>query len=152
MKGLIASALCLGAAASQANPMTVGIDPCSDIKGPMIDMIAEPWEDHSALFYDGKVRMAVISQHLSEALAIISPPYDDGGRAQCKILGRNLPISRLDFANHVADYNTEDGLIVSMPFLQYHDTDDLGIIEIPDGNLVVILNPTTGALTYRTDQ
>ncbi|MEM6307336.1 MAG: hypothetical protein AAF701_05070 [Pseudomonadota bacterium] len=129
------------------------ITPCHDIHGPIIGQIWEPWETYSKRYYNGQVRIALIEMHMRVALAIISPPFGEGGYKQCMIVGRNIGFDHLDFPNHTADYNPDDGMVFRFSVWSrfYDETTGLSP-QRPDGVLVVTLNPTTGDIIYKREK
>lgn len=113
------------------------------------DAIVEPWEDHTRTFANGDVRVAVldvIEPALgSYYLLILSPPYDEVGGRQCRVIGfhSGMGFTALDIGSMIAEYVPGRGLEMQL----------LGRIADPEYdftnavNIWVTLNQSTGEIT-----
>ncbi|MDO5604624.1 MAG: hypothetical protein Q4G25_05615 [Paracoccus sp. (in: a-proteobacteria)] len=120
---MIRAALCLLALAAPAAARSVG--PCGD--WTRAEALAEPWEQFSATYASGALRLAVLDSAEPAAAAvhllILSPPYDEANDRQCRVVSLNeaqadgWPIGffDMDFAARVADYDPVSGLVVTIP-------------------------------------
>ena len=105
---LIASLLATPAAAQQ-------VIPCDWIA--RADAIVEPWEDHTATFANGKVRLALMDVIEPAAgashILILSPPYDEIGNRQCRTLGLTpgIGFNGMDWDSLRAAYDPAVGLM-----------------------------------------
>ncbi len=111
------------------------------------DAIVEPWEDHTATFANGKVRLALMDVTEPAAgayhILILSPPYDDEvNRRQCRTLGVGSAIgfSNVDWGSLDANYNPSIGLVFDVNVHIYDGTD-----FVPRW-LQFTLNQATGAI------
>ncbi len=111
-------------------------------------MLAEPWEQNSRVFANGAVRVALIDAIEPGAvpfhLLVLSPPWDELGARQCRVLSLapGIGFSGVDFASLQAWYDPSAGLFFSMPISVYEDaTGDFG-----DRMLDFTLNQATGAI------
>lgn len=110
--------------------------------------IAEPWEQNTRTFANGEVRVTLIDTVEPAAawayLMIVSPPRDELGFRQCKLVSNGgSGFSRLDFAGMDAEYDPARGLtffILAGTYLNGTDDD-------PVFDLAVILNQATGEIT-----
>lgn len=139
----LAAALTLLAGAAQAQQ--VGVTPCGD--GDRVDTISEPWEQNTATYANGAVRLALLDMVEPAGgpwkLAVISPPRDELGLRQCRVIGADgIGFYGLDFAARRADYDPLRGLVVTMPASRFTDL-------APEGEsytLVVTINQQTGEI------
>ena len=111
--------------------------------------IAEPWEDHTRTFANGDVRVAVLDTIEpalgSYYLLVLSPPYDELGGRQCRVIGFHggMGFTTLDIGSMIADYDPARGLVIQL----------LGRIADPEYdftntvNIWVTLNQSTGEIT-----
>jgi hypothetical protein len=113
------------------------------------DNIVEPWEAHSRTFSDGKTRLALldtIEPALGWAqLLIMSPPYDEVGGRQCKVIGvESYGFSGMAFDKLTASYDPASGLTFAVPVQAYDERqgDHFGWFT-----LRVTLNQASGAIT-----
>lgn len=87
--------------------------------------IAEPWEENTRLFSDGKVRLALLDTLEPAAAAfhllIISPPYNEMGEPQCRVLSHSgtLGWAALHFNELEAGYDPKAGLTFILPGMIY---------------------------------
>lgn len=137
---LLASLLAAPATAQQ-------VIPCDWIA--RADAIVEPWEDHTATFANGKVRLALMDVIEPAAgayhILILSPPHDELGGRQCRTLGMTSSIgfSGIDWDSLDAGYDPAVGLT-----FEVH-------VEVYNGeyserrNLTFTLNQATGAIGAR---
>ena len=109
------------------------------------DAIMEPWEANIATYANGEVRIAVldfIEPAAAVKLMVISPPRDEVGARQCRIVA--LPsghgFGNVDFAARSAAYDPENGLVISLPvFLGPPDSGEEGWVQI-----YISINQSTG--------
>lgn len=86
-----------------------------------IDSIVEPWDQNSASYANGDVRIALIDLIEPAAaafqLVVLHPPRDELGGRQCHLVAphefQGFPEIRFD--QREADYDPERGLVISMP-------------------------------------
>jgi hypothetical protein len=115
--------------------------------------LAEPWEAHTRTFANGDVRLAVIDQVEPAAAAfhllILSPPRDELGIPQCRLVGGGggLGLAGLSLDGLAAAYDPARGLVWSLP-AQLFDPATGGFAP---ATLIVTLNQSTGAVTARTE-
>lgn len=107
--------LLAGAASAQA------VIPCNDLSwAARADALVEPWEDYSATFANGAVRVALLDTIEPAAgafyLLVLSPPYDELGGRQCNIVGfgESIGFANLAFETLTSDYVPGQGLRVSL--------------------------------------
>ena len=112
--------------------------------------IAEPWEDNTRTFANGAVRMTILDTAEPAAaafhLVVLSPPYDELGLRQCRVVSLNegwFGFGFLSFERMEASYDPVTGLRVVM---------DMGLYNAETGTndalaLAVTLNQGTGAIS-----
>ncbi|QIE46962.1 hypothetical protein G5B38_16330 [Pseudohalocynthiibacter aestuariivivens] len=111
------------------------------------DAIVEPWEDNTATFANGKVRLALMDVIEPAAgafhILILSPPSDEMGGRQCRTLGasENVGFSDVDWSSLDAGYDPAVGLIFDLNVRVYD-----GIDFVPRW-LRFTLNQATGAIS-----
>lgn len=124
--------------------------PCGD--ADRVDTIAEPWEDNSTTYAQGRVRIALLDsvEPVGGAfkLLVLSPPHDELGLRQCRVIGAGNEIGfyDMDFASHQTSYDPARGLTVTLPARHYPVNGDY------DGDegwfqLAVTINQQTGQIT-----
>ncbi|MDO5612418.1 MAG: hypothetical protein Q4G14_04135 [Paracoccus sp. (in: a-proteobacteria)] len=121
------------------------------------EAIAEPWEQMSASYADGAVRLAQIDSiepaAASVHLLILSPPYDEAQARQCRVVslsraeagGWPAGFYALDFPARSVTYDPAKGLEVTMPA-------QTSVPETGSGapaTLSVTINQATGQITAR---
>ena len=126
------------------------VQPCGD--ADRVDTIAEPWQDNIASYAQGQIRIALLD-YVEPAggafkLLVLSPPRDELGFRQCRIvqLGNGIGFYNMDFGQHHASYDPARGLTVTLPARHYpvsgdHD-DDAGWFQ-----LSVTIDQQTGQIT-----
>lgn len=124
MNRLIAAALCLIATPALAqNDQGAKVYPCND--ATRADTISEPWEENTATYADGRIRVALLDYAepagAAMKLLILSPPHDELGLRQCRIVGwsDSLGFYGIDFAERHADYDPGRGLTLTLPVRRY---------------------------------
>ncbi len=112
-------------------------------------ILAEPWEDNTRTYSNGKVRLAVLDTIDPAAgafhLLILSPPYSEVGDRQCRIVSLDgaLGFSGMDISRIKADYDPARGLIFALPAGLYNpDTGGSNWHQ-----LSLTLNQATGQIT-----
>lgn len=111
--------------------------------------LAEPWEDNTRTFSEGRVRLALIDTWEPASAAfhimVLSPPYDELGLRQCKLISQtsSLGFTGIEFSMLEARYDPAVGLIFQVPGLEYAND---GTDNTPIG-LEFSLNQATGAIT-----
>lgn len=110
------------------------------------DAIVEPWEANTRTFSNGKTRLALLDTIEPAAgwawLLVLSPPNDELGGRQCRVVGLNgMGFAGMDFAQLASGYDPSVGLTFAVPVQ----------VMAPDGRmwwqtLSVTLNQATGAL------
>lgn len=111
-------------------------------------LLAEPWEENSRTFSNGAVRIALLDAIEPGAapfhLLVLSPPYDELGARQCRVLSvaPGIGFSGVEFPSLQAWYDPETGLFFSVLVSVYEeDTGDFG-----DRIFDFTLNQATGAI------
>ncbi|WP_373355147.1 hypothetical protein [Pseudoroseicyclus sp. CXY001] len=114
-----------------------------------LDVIPEPWEDYTATFANGDVRVAAIDfmepvtgpMHL----VIVSPPRDELGFRQCRTIMRDeiYGWSWLEFSTLDASYDPAKGLVFT---IEGDATADDGFTALPV-LVTITLNQSTGEIT-----
>lgn len=85
------------------------------------DTIVEPWADNTATYAGGEVRIALLDMVEPAAAAlkllVISPPRDELGLRQCRVIGTpgGLGFADMDFAARSASYDPQRGLTIALP-------------------------------------
>ncbi|WP_152497376.1 hypothetical protein [Roseovarius sp. THAF8] len=108
--------------------------------------IVEPWEEYSRTFSDGKVRIALMDTLEPAASAvhilILSPPYDELGARQCRVLSHHATsgFSNADFWTLDPTYDPAVGLIFEIA------VEIMGAIGPEDRTLRFTLNQATGGI------
>ena len=145
----LAAALMLLSGAAQAQQ--VEVMPCGD--ADRVDTIAEPWDRNTATYANSDVRVALLDMVEPAGgawkLAVISPPRDELGLRQCRVIGADgIGFYGLDFASRRADYDRQRGLVLTFPATRYSDA-------APEGEpyrLVVTLNQQTGEIATEVQE
>ncbi|MCF2871830.1 hypothetical protein L0664_12190 [Octadecabacter sp. G9-8] len=89
------------------------------------DAIVEPWEDNSASFANGAVRVALLDTIEPAAgaayLLFLHPPMDEVGGRTCTVVGldESLGYAAIFFEELKADYNAATGLTFTVPTIIY---------------------------------
>ena len=89
------------------------------------DAIAEPREENSRTFSNGKTRLALLDTVEPGAaplfLLVMSPPYSEMGIRQCKVIGfeTGIGFGGVDFGHLQASYEPAVGLTFSVPVVLY---------------------------------
>lgn len=144
MKSLLIAAIVLPIATSAAAQSVVDCDWQASSQA-----LIEPWEDNSATFSDGAVRLAMLDTIEPAAgamhLLVLSPPYDEVGSRQCMTIGSSdgVGFSGIMWADLTSGYDPDAGLIFEVPVSQY-DPDT-------DGNPTSLLSFTLDQSTGKID-
>lgn len=117
--------------------------------------LPEPWEENSATYANGQLRLAVLDTLEPAATAIhlmiLSPPLDELGDRQCKTVslvaapdqgGWPTGFMAIDFAARRADYDPVTGLQITLPVRVFNP-------GLPDGDraaLDITINQQTGQI------
>jgi hypothetical protein len=110
--------------------------------------IAEPWEQNSRVFANGAVRVSLLDTIEPAAvpffLLVISPPVDEIGSPQCKIIGfgEAQGFAHIEFTTLDANYDPARGLtfqVMTHIYVPEQDFSNAGILEFT-------LNQSTGAI------
>ncbi|WP_207102927.1 hypothetical protein [Paracoccus shandongensis] len=124
------------------------VQPCDAVSA---DSIAEPWEKNIASYAEGQVRVAVLDMVEPAGgalkLLVISPPRDEVGYRQCRVVqaGNGLGFYDLDFAKRQSGYDPARGLTLTLPAQHY-------LPEDPEGGwytLSLTINQQTGDITVQ---
>ncbi len=113
------------------------------------DAIVEPWEDNSAPFANGAIRIALLDVIEPAAAAfyllVLHPPYDEVGGRTCTIVGldEGLGYASIVFSELTADYDPETGLEITVPASIYLPEQSFQNAAI----LTIIVNQSTGDVT-----
>ena len=91
-----------------------------------VENLAEPWEETSRTFYNGRVRVA-LSDAIEPAccwahvIILLPNPDDELGGRQCVLINRGnfVGLSGVDFDKMTAKYDPATGLTISLPYRLY---------------------------------
>ncbi len=116
--------------------------------------IGEPWSEYTRTFSNGKTRIALMDAGEpalgSVYILVLSPPYNEMGERQCRILSYSDSIGflDLDFSGIQAQYDPSIGLGFAIPGVEY--------VPETDGQrpmyLLFTLNQATGVITPRIER
>lgn len=115
------------------------------------DAIVEPWNDNTATFANGAVRVALLDVIEPAAAAfyllIMHPPYDELGGRVCTVVGRDIGIgyANIDFNGLEAGYDPARGLTFQVPatiFLPKQSFQNSAFLSI-------VVNQSIGAVTVK---
>lgn len=115
--------------------------------------LAEPWEDSTRTFAQGAIRLAVIDMIEPAGapfyLLVLSPPYDEIGDRQCRMIGGStgMGLYSIDLAGATAAYEAARGLVVSVPTRVYGDASG----QPTASRLTVTINQATGEISATAD-
>jgi hypothetical protein len=135
-----------GFAALTASAQAQTIEPCNWTASGI--NIVEPWERNTRTFANGDVRITLLDTVEPAAAAfhllVLSPPYDEVGSRQCKIVSMSAGIgfSGIDFGSLNASYDPAIGLTFSTE-VQVFSPDSSGFAN---QQLQFTLNQSTGAM------
>ena len=109
--------------------------------------LVEPWENYTRTFSNGKTRIALIDTLEPAAgavwLLILSPPYNELGDRQCRLVGHGgMGFMDLDFAALATSYDPARGLTFVLPGKVYGDG-----VNNWDIMVALTLNQATGEIT-----
>ena len=116
------------------------------------DAIVEPWEDNSATFANGAVRVALLDVAEPAAAAyylmILHPPINEAGRT-CTVIGQseNLGYAAIFFNDLDAGYDPAVGLTFTVPAIIYLPEQDFQNSTL----LSIAVNQSTGQVTVTQD-
>lgn len=140
---LMAAALTLVPASLPAQVVT----PCGD--GPRADSIPEPWEQNTATYAEGNIRLTAIDTVEPAAAAfylmILTPPLDELGLRRCLLVGQaeGSGFFGMDFARRTAAYQAGRGLGVTVPIRTYDPTTGDGV----PAELTLIIDQSSGKVS-----
>lgn len=146
IRAAVLAALCGAAGAAGAAEVVL----CEGFRASA-ENIPEPWEANSRSFANGAVRLALIDTVEPAAgafhLMILSPPYDELGGRQCRLVGAGagMGFAGLSFEGLSAAYDPARGLTWTLP-VRHFDPVTAGF---RDGVLSVTLNQATGQIVVR---
>lgn len=112
-------------------------------------VIVEPWEENSKAFANGDVRLSYMDTedpaNYSAYLMVLSPPRDELGGRQCKIISMHegLGFASLTFSDLIAGYDAKTGLVFKVPVTTHDNQTSIYTKHI----LVVTVNQATGLVT-----
>jgi hypothetical protein len=136
--------------ATQAGAGTAVVAPCGTGAPDRAWMIAEPWDANTMTFANGAIRVAVLDAVEPGAAAfhlmVLSPPYDELGIRQCRILSYEAPglgFGFLSLERAEASYDPASGLTVVMDMGRFNP--DTGLNDA--WALSVTINQATGLVT-----
>ncbi len=150
MKPIIAFTLALLSA-----PYAYGaeVNQCDDWRSSA-HAIAEPWEDNTRTFANGDIRIAVMDTIEPAAgsyfLLVLSPPYDEVGSNQCKLISvtGSIGFSGMDMKGLISAYDPRVGLALALPVQRLNpDTDQMDTVL-----LTVNVNQQTGEIITGYDR
>lgn len=108
--------------------------------------MAEPWQENTRIFANGKTRLALMDVIEPAAgafyLLVLSPPFDELGGRQCRIIGmgNGVGFSGVNFSELQAQYDPAKGLQFTLP-VTYYDGSTAGFVA---RTLNMTLNQATG--------
>lgn len=108
--------------------------------------IVEPWEENTKVFANGDVRLTYVDTedpaNYSAHLMILSPPRDELGARQCKIvsMSKGLGFASLTFSDLTAGYDAKTGLVFKVPVTTHDNQTSI----YTKNTLVVTVNQATG--------
>ena len=137
----------LGAAIAliAAPAAAVTVDDCIDHRADAA-AIMEPWEENTATYASGRIRVAVMDSVEPAAgalhLLVLSPPFNELGERQCKIVSfdKTQGFAAVWFTERSAAYNPLTGLTLTVP-VQFW-LPDLSFTN--SAQLSVTINQSTG--------
>ena len=146
MKSLLALMLLAAPAAAQS------VGDCGD--WTVAQNLPEPWENHTATYAEGQIRVAVLDTMEPAAAAmhllVLSPPLDDLGGRQCRVVslagsgtGQPTGFQNIDFPGREARYDAARGLVLAMPVEGFNPDKGAG----DQGELTVTINQSSGEVT-----
>lgn len=108
--------------------------------------IAEPWEENTATYANGDVRIALVFlvDHHQYMLAVLHPPLNEIGWRQCSLIAADpdTGFTKLLFDEHEASYDPEKGLSIRMP--AQLDEDEESWVD-----MYININQQTGEVRYQ---
>lgn len=139
---LLTAALLAAPTLAQAQPTVAQCDWQASARN-----IPEPWEDNTRTFANGDVRVTLLDTVEPAAvpfyLMILSPPLNELGERQCRIVGDgNMGFYSIGFDGIDAGYDPSRGLTLTMPAATYTD----GATR-RDFTLQVTVNQSSGKIT-----
>jgi hypothetical protein len=143
----VLAGLALLASALPAHAITV--EPC-DWRASLLG-IPEPWDVHTRTYANGDIRIAVTDMIEPAGgpyhLVVISPPYDELGSKQCRVvsLDGSMGFARMIPASAQSNYDPATGLTLTLPAGTYN-AETGGTIE---RDISVTINQATGAIAAR---
>lgn len=116
--------------------------------------IPEPWEAHTRVFANGDVRISVLDTVEPAAAAlhllILSPPLNDLGERQCRVVslnegpgGAGFGFAGLTLDGVTSAYSPANGLVLTLEIREY--APESGMFE--PARLAVTINQATGDVT-----
>jgi len=127
----------------------ITVEPC-DWRASLAG-IPKPWDVHSRTYANGNIRITVTDMIEPAGgpyhLVVISPPYDELGAKQCRVVSLDsaMGFARMIPASAESSYDPATGLTLVIPSGTY-DPDTGGTVE---RNLSVTINQATGDITAR---
>jgi len=131
-----------------ASPATAQVASVCDWQA-RADAIVEPWEDNTATFANGAVRVALLDVAEPAAAAyyllILHPPVDSVAGRTCTVIGQsdNLGYAAIFFNELEASYDPEAGLKLHVPAIIYLPEQDFQ----NSTQLTIGVNQSTGDVT-----
>lgn len=110
------------------------------------DAIMEPWEENTRTYSGERVRIARLDLIEPAAapfhLLLISPPFDELGARQCKVISfaDSIGFSSIKFQEITSAYDPSKGLTLRLPVSAPTDDGAMGALE----TLAITLNQSTG--------
>lgn len=146
-RGMRVQAAALGMALALASPVTAQEVAECDWRAAA-QAIAEPWEDNTATFANGAIRLAVMDVQEPAAgamhLLILSPPRNELGERQCRVMSASgsFGFAGLSVTGATARYDPATGLTVALPAKRWSEGD-----VYSDAVLRVTINQASGAIS-----
>lgn len=86
-----------------------------------VDQLVEPWEENTASYAEGAIRIALLDSVEPPAAAlrllVLAPPLNEIGERACRLvaLSGGSGFYGLDFRGRRADYDPRTGLVLTFP-------------------------------------
>ncbi|WP_298496486.1 hypothetical protein [uncultured Maritimibacter sp.] len=115
--------------------------------------IAEPWDTATRAFPEGNTRVVLLNMtepaEVPFKLLVLSPPVDDAGLRQCKVIsgGEGWGFAAMDFAAHDAAFDPAAGMLFSLPVTVWQSSDDTA----RPATFSFSLNAETGEIATKLD-
>lgn len=114
-----------------------------------VELIAEPWEENTATFSNGAIRVAVLDRVepavASMHLLVLTPPTNEAGMRVCKVISADAAgkgFAFIDFVHRKVGYDPAAGVTVEMEVTPADPA-------VARGRLLVTMSQDRGRVTAR---